>query len=192
MNIEALDKGFSSIEIAFSLVEFSYRIQTLGISQMRALFYHEVEVKGVLIEGKEMDEEDVLRFFLNHLNSAICSFWIAIDEAFEKVFGKKNPKANSIIEDFRAVIYMFRCAFAHEISEPKWYVRDAAYRRRPYRLSVPPECRCGGVDEFFFDFTLLHGQNVKTKAFKHFRGLATFSKMACELLKQTTHQNNGK
>jgi hypothetical protein len=183
MHQEALDKGIESIGIAFSLIEFSYRIQTLGADGMRRLFYDEVEVKGVLIEGKGMDEEDIRRFFLNHLNSAICSFWIAIDEAFDKVLGKKNPKNDSAIDDFRAVIYMFRCAFAHEISEPKWYVKDKTYRRHPYKLSVPPECSCGGVDEFCFDFTSLNGQNVKTEAFKHFRGLATFSQMACELLR---------
>jgi hypothetical protein len=186
-HLKALEEGLSSIEIAFNLIEFSYRIQTLGIDGVRALFYDTIEVKEVLIEGKDMDEEDVRRFFLNHLNCAICSFWIAIDEAFNKILGKKNPKKDSAIDDFRAVIYMFRCAFTHEISEPKWYVIDKSYLRRPYRLLVPLECRCGGIEEFYFDFTAINGQNVKTEAFKHFRGLATFSKMAYNLLREETH-----
>jgi hypothetical protein len=86
------------------------------------------------------------------------------------------------LERRKAVIFMFRCAFAHGISEPRWYVQDSAYRRR-YQLIVPLECRRGGIKEFSFDFAALNGQNVKTETFKHFKGLLTFSQMASELLK---------
>ena len=185
MNSDILNEGIASIEIAFSLIEFSYRIH-LKQNIISGLFFNKLEVNGVLVEGKHMTADDVHDFILNHLNSAICSFWIAVDEAFDKVFGKKRPKIDSVIDDFRAVIYMFRCAFSHEISEPKWHVYDPSYRRRPYCLLVPIDCRDAGVEEFHFDFSSLNGKNVKTEAFKYFKGLFTLSKMAYKFLRNET------
>lgn len=45
--------GIESVEIAFSLIEFSYRIAgCFGPTRLQELFQSELEIKGTLIEGK--------------------------------------------------------------------------------------------------------------------------------------------
>lgn len=190
INQKVFNDGIKSIEIAFSLIEFAYRVQILRSGGIQELFCTDLEVKNTVLKGKNLTAQEVEHFFLNLINGVLCPFWVAIDEAFDKALGKKNPTRDSEIDDFRAIIYMFRCAFSHGISEPKWYVTNPAYRRRPYRLSIPPECRCGGVEEFYFDFNELNGQNLKTEAFKHCRGVTTLSRMACWLLKKEAQAGN--
>lgn len=101
------------------------------------------------------------------------------------MFGRKNSKGNTFIDGFRAVIYMFRCAFSHEISQPTLCVKNPDYRRQ-YRLPIPKEYEQADFKEFYFDFSALNGQRVKNEDFKYFRGLLIFSRMTSQLLQESS------
>jgi hypothetical protein len=178
-----LDENIESIEIALSIVQFVYKLKAcLGSSGIQSLFKSEVEIKGILLESKNITLADADAFIFNHLHSVLCAFWIALAEALGRAFGNKNPGENSFIDDFRAVIYMFRCAYSHEISKPTWKVKTQ-YVKRSYHLLVPSECRVGDIEEFSFDFAALNGQRVKNEEFKLLNGILVLSKIACKLLR---------
>lgn len=184
MNNKSFYRNVESIEIALSILKFTYRLEGyLGHKGIQQLFRPDIEVKGVMIEGKEITLQQAADFLHNHFHSALCSFWIAIDEAFDEVFGSKKPEGVSLLDDFRTVIYMFRCAFSHKISQPLWMVIPQ-YQRRPYHLLVPFEHRVGGVEEFYFDFSILNRQLVQNKEYKYLNGLLTLYNIACQLLKE--------
>ncbi|MBS0625883.1 MAG: hypothetical protein JSS32_07530 [Verrucomicrobia bacterium] len=127
-------------------------------------------------------------FIWNQLNVNLCGFWITLDEALQDGFGDKCPNRDSPLDDFRAIFFMFRCAFAHKISQPTWKVGKAAYRRRPYCFSVPQEYRNLGFDELYFDFAALDGQRVRNEQMKAFPGLFFFAQMTCKLLAERSSE----
>ncbi len=176
-----VDKKIKSLEIAFSLIEFSYRIQQLKIEELQELFATELQVKAIVLPIKNLNPREIKALLFNNIHSSICSFWITIDEAFDKIFGKKQPENYSFRSSFRTIIYMYRCAFSHEISEPKWYIKDQ-YRKK-YELVVPDECRETGIARFEYDFKTLHLQNVEIASFKGLAGLKILFNIACKLLK---------
>ncbi len=60
-------------------------------------------------------------------SSAICA--IAIDSALDEAFGDKPDKySDKDIDSLRAIVYMIRCAFAHNPLNPKWVIKSK-YRR---------------------------------------------------------------
>ncbi len=187
MTKEVYSRAIESIEIAFSIVEFTYRLQGgLELEGVMRLFQNEIEVKGTVILTRSINLQEAHDFLYNHLHSGLSTFWIAVDEALNDVFGDKNPEGTSFIDDFRAVIYMFRCAFAHKISQPIWKIKPKY--RRSYRLLIPLEHREGGIEEFYLDFLVLHGQRLKNEEYKGFNGILVLSKVARELIKAQSHQ----
>jgi hypothetical protein len=175
-----ISKQIKSIEIATDILEFSYRLQFLDVKILQQLFAGNFQVKQVILSQKLRTSKEVNDFLFDHLHSAICSFWISIDEAFDKTFGSKQVENHSFLNNFRVVIYMFRCAFSHEISEPKWLVKQQ-YRKQ-YKLVIPKECSEGGIESFEYDFATLHGLNVETASFGGLAGLKTLSNIAHKLL----------
>jgi hypothetical protein len=68
------------------------------------LFFDDLQIKDTLLEGTNLTVQEATNFFFDHLNALFCAFWVAVDEAFDKALGKKNPKGNTVIDDFRAII----------------------------------------------------------------------------------------
>jgi hypothetical protein len=63
MNKELLSRCIESVEIAFSIVELTYRLQgSLGLNGIVQLFKDEVEVSGTLISSKELSREEAYAF----------------------------------------------------------------------------------------------------------------------------------
>jgi hypothetical protein len=188
MNKEIISRCVESIEIAFSMVEFTFRLEGgLTLDGIVELFQNEIEVKGTLILRKEMSREEAGNFLYNYLHSSLCTFWIAVDEALYETFGSRKPEGTSFIDDFRAVIYMFRCAFSHKISQPTWRI-DPRYRRQ-YHIIIPLEYREEGISEFHFDFSVLHDQRVKNEEYKSFRGVVVLSRVARGLISTKSLQS---
>jgi len=175
-----MNKQICSIEIATGILELAYRIQIFEIEEIQKLFTVELSVGNIIFPSKHLNEKEVHKLLYNNLHSSICAFLVSIDEALEKAFGSKRLMEGSFLDNFRAIIYMFRCAFSHEISEPKWSI-NPKYRRR-FKIEVPDECREVGIESFEFDFTNLNRENVPTSSFKGIAGLKTLSNIACKLL----------
>lgn len=153
---------------------------------MRDLFLPELEYKGIVLDGNQLSIEEIENFLFNLLNANISAFWIAIDESFDKVFGNKNPDSKSSTDDFRAIVYILRCAFAHEISKPTWNIKPKY--QKIYTLAIPLEFTNGLIEQFYFDFSVLNGERVKTQDFKHLPGLIALKKLACQILMEEVNK----
>ncbi len=189
MNIEVLNKALETIQIAFSLVELPYRLkENLGLNgliklfERPAIFQSSKHKQIIKIPEKKLSQQEAENYYVNLLNGLLCPFWVAIDEAFDDAFGDKNPQGNSLVDDFRAVIYMFRCAFSHKISQPIWDIKSKYLRS--YHLPISSELREGQIKDFIFDFTKLNGQPVKTEDYNYFPGLLVLFKMACSIIER--------
>lgn len=168
-------------------IKFLYRCHAqLGLEWVIHLSRKDMEISGVLIEGENISTDDAHVVLYNSIQSAICCLWIAIDEALDAVFGSKITMHHlSTTDDFRAVIYMFRCAFAHGISQPKWTVLKDKYRRE-ICLPIQKNLQFKNITEFKFDFTKCSGQSVRNEDYGHLPGLIALSQMACEMIEAHT------
>jgi hypothetical protein len=64
---------------------------------------------------------------LNNIMLGTC--FIAIDEAFNTVFGPKPRSLENDLNSLRAIIFMIRCAFAHNPTTPTWEIKKLKYQR---------------------------------------------------------------
>jgi len=71
----------------------------------------------------------------NLLFMALGTTAIVIDTALDAVFGSKNPSDTSQIGAARAIIYMLRCAFAHDMAFPVWSCKTK-YQMQ-YAINLP-------------------------------------------------------
>jgi hypothetical protein len=78
--------------------------------------------------GQAYDKQglDDLTFNNILLNVGTCA--IVIDTALDERFGAKPNPIASEVDQLRALMYMLRCAFAHDPFHPTWVIRDR-YRR---------------------------------------------------------------
>lgn len=69
--------------------------------------------------------EDIVIASENNIVLNLGCYFIALNQAFEKSFGKVDMKriGNQPYDALRALIYMCRCAFAHDILQPHWNVK---------------------------------------------------------------------
>ncbi len=59
------------------------------------------------------------------LGVCFCTLDSALDSTFEP---KPNHYTDSDIDTLRAIVYMFRCAFAHEPTKPRWKIKKKYQR----------------------------------------------------------------
>ena len=86
---------------------------------------------------------------------------IALNTALDETFDKKPEKyTNSDIDALRAIIYMFRCAFAHNPILPVWDVSKK--HQRQFSISEL---------DLEMDFTTLNGQGVNGSQYGGWEGV---------------------
>lgn len=100
---------------------------------------------GLRLPPPESNSKEVLLDGLHNLKIlALGGSAIVIDQALNELFGPKKPYDNSNLGNARAILYMFRCGFAHEQHFPRWSVKPK-YKRE-------------------FEVALLDGQKMKFDA----------------------------
>ena len=82
------------------------------------------------IEWKDRSDRGIKTLVINQLRAALAIATIQIDTVLTEYFGNQpyqdaEPERKSV----RCIIYMIRCAFAHNPLEPKWEVRNQNYSR---------------------------------------------------------------
>ncbi len=94
-------------------------------------------------------KEGVLDDLTHNLKQGVVGICcVAFDSALDEVLGAKPQQySDSDIDALRAIIYMIRCAFAHEPTSPKWLVKQKY--RRAFRINEI------GLEA---DFSKLNGQ----------------------------------
>ena len=88
-----------------------------------------------------------------------------LDAAFEVAGIKRSPSSNIEIDVLRSIVYMVRCAFAHNSAMPCWEVRGQYSRQMPIVIN--------GVT-FNFNFQTLNGQPFE---YEHIGGFANWQHM---------------
>ena len=118
--------------------------------------------KGVTIRNNYTQE--ALRVqSKNLLFTALGTTAIVIDTALDAVLGSKKPADTSQVGSARAIIYMLRCAFAHDMAFPVWSCKNK-YQLQ-YTVNLPQ------LGRIVFDAKALNGQNLKLE---HIGGLEAY------------------
>ncbi len=94
---------------------------------------------------------------------------MVLDAAFEVTGFKKNPHSLKPEDELRTLVYMVRCAFAHNPALPQWEARGEKYARM-LSLSV-------GDMALTIDLASLHGQTFE---YDHIGGFASWLRIRAE------------
>ena len=71
----------------------------------------------------------------NSIRLALGAFFLALDTALEKAGRDRNPRSEDSFQQLRVLIYMCRCAFAHNVLAPHWEARGDYARK--FTVTLP-------------------------------------------------------
>ena len=120
--------------------------------------------------------------FHNLVLSSIGMVSCTVDSSLDEKFGSKNPSDHSHIGSLRSIMYMIRCAFAHDPCNPKWLCKGK-YTNSSYEISINKFDSkriifSENSEEYFnfkFDFEKLNSCELN---FEHFNALDGFFLLA--------------
>lgn len=99
--------------------------------------------------------------------------FITFNEAFSDSYGDLPVNISSDLDSLRVIIYMFRCAFAHNPTQPKWEIRNPKYRRILTIKEI----------DFKVDLRELNGKNVTTEECGGFQQLLRLIEYCLKVIK---------
>lgn len=125
------------------------------------------EEKNVVLLPAGLFPTDQEILVVSQINEIICLgvSAIVLDAAFETAGIKTNPEANHPDNVLRTLVYMVRCAFAHNFANPCWEARGKYARK--IKLDLDSKSLC-------MDLGALNG---KVFNFNDFGGLANWYKI---------------
>ncbi len=178
-----LELALSDVEQAFKQLEFSIKLMLyceLGNldkekfdSDVTILL--EEENIGFPAGSFQSDQEIITA---SRINVSICFgvSAIVLDAAFETAKIECNPNSRDQQDELRTLVYMVRCAFAHNIAKPCWEARGNFARNIKLNL---------GESDLSLDMVALHGNDFD---YPHIGGFANWYKireMAVLVIKDT-------
>ncbi|CAD6871721.1 hypothetical protein [Methylomonas fluvii] len=155
---------------AFRYLEFAIRLMCYCESGHLELKDFDADV-SILFErenvgfpsGSFSDIEAVITPAQALVGMAFGASAMVLDAAFEVAGFKNNPNSRQPNDELRTLVYMVRCAFAHNPALPLWEVRGAQYARM---ISIKVS---GTVIEI--DLSSLHGLPFE---YDHIGGFASW------------------
>ena len=106
------------------------------------------------------------------------TYFITLNEALDRIFGEKpGCSENTAIDSLRAIIYMFRCAFAHTPTRPIWVINKEKYKKI-FRINE--------ID-FEIDFRTLNGRELEASHYDGWYGLMRIMRYCLKII--AAHQN---
>lgn len=142
------------IEQAFQQLEFAIRLMSycgLGYIDKEKFNSHIYIESENLILPRDTFKEDRDLGIAAQINVGVCFgvSAIVLDAAFDADGFKKTPESENREDLIRTLVFMIRCAFAHNMAFPRWEVRG------PYNRKI----EFGLFDEHLsIDLRELHGQ----------------------------------
>ncbi len=112
-------------------------------------------------------QSDQAAITASQINVGICFgvSAIALDAAFETAKIKRNPNLREPEDELRTLVYMVRCAFAHNFAKPCWEAKgDFAHN---IQLNL-------GENDLSIDMMALHGNDFD---YSHIGGFANWYKI---------------
>lgn len=170
LNSELLD-----VEYAFKQIEFAYRLMVYCedgcIDKKKFTMPLTIQNKRDILvfpDRNFQSDEDIA--LASQINVSVCFgvSAIVLDALFEKAEIKPNPDSPKPIDKLRTLVYMVRCAFAHNFAKPCWKAQGS-FKREIHldldgsNLSVDME----SLDGKEFDYSYLGLENwykIKEKA----------------------------
>ena len=160
---ERIDQAFLQLEFAIKLLTYV----ELGKLDKKEF---DVDVTLLLKENNLtfrndtfQKYDDLINAVQNNYNITLGFTAILLNSCFEEAGTNHDPKDNLFKAEIRSLIYMIRCAFAHDMMSPKWEVRGK-YNRilniqfEDYKLEInlckldgqPFEVsQIGGIDNYY-------------------------------------------
>lgn len=87
------------------------------------------------IPGNQFNSiDDILLAAENSISLSVGAFFIALDTALDEAEIVKNVNSQDNLGQLRILIFMCRCAFAHNILAPRWEVRGDYCRQLTINL----------------------------------------------------------
>jgi hypothetical protein len=88
------------------------------------------------LPGNQFDTtDDILLGAENSIRLSVGALFLALDTALEEAGFKKDPSSQDAFGQLRILIYMCRCAFAHNVLAPHWNVQGQYQRQLKIALS---------------------------------------------------------
>ncbi len=127
-------------------------------------------------DGSFQSDQEVVT--ASQINVGICFgvSAIVLDAAFEAAKIERNPNSRDPKDELRTLVYMVRCAFAHNLAKPCWEARGNFARNIQLNL---------GESDLSIDMVALHGNDFD---YSHIGGFANWYKireMAVRVIKDT-------
>jgi hypothetical protein len=130
--IEKIDQAFLQLTFAIKLWIFA----DLGRID-KAVFDHEVVIEGVKTfpANSFHTKEDVISGALNTYMISLAFTANALDAVLSEAGFASDLPADNPRRDLRALVYMVRCAFAHDTMHPRW--KAVGPFKRKLAISLP-------------------------------------------------------
>ncbi len=178
-----LESALSDVEHAFKQLEFAIKLMCYCERGDLDKEKFDSDVTILLDEenvgfpngGFQSDEEVVIA---SQINFVICFgvSAIVLDAAFEAAKIEPNPNSRNPKDELRTLVYMVRCAFAHNPAKPCWEARRNFARNIQLNL---------GERDLSIDMVAIHGNDFD---YSHIGGFANWYKireMAVRVIKDT-------
>ena len=178
-----LEFALSDVEQAFKQLEFAIKLMLYCErgDLDKEKFDSEVtilldEENIVFPEGSFQSDQEV--FTASQINVVICFgvSAIVLDAAFEAAKIECNPNSRDPKDELRTLVYMVRCAFAHNPAKPCWEARGNFARK--FQLNL-------GESDLSMDMVALNGNDFD---YSHIGGFANWYKireMTIRVIKDT-------
>jgi hypothetical protein len=112
--IEAIDESYKTLELALRL-QRGFRQNLID----KKCFTDRIKISSdvcMSLAGQAYNHRTTYRQLHNLILSSLAALTIAVDRSLDDSFGIKNPfDIQSQIEALRALIYMLRCAWSHDM-----------------------------------------------------------------------------
>ena len=172
----------ADVEQAFRQLEFAVKLNCycevghLDKNQFDTDVTVRIEEENIRFqEGAFQSYQDIIA--ASQINIGICFgvSAIVLDAALEDARIERNPGSRHLNDELRTIVYMIRCAFAHNFASPRWQVRE----RYAHEINLSIEGR-----QIPIDMRALHGQDFD---YNHIGGLAVWYKirdMAVQMIEE--------
>lgn len=168
--IEAIEQAFLQLSFAIKLLT---HIELGNLD--KDVFDAEVQVnlsKRNLVFGQNTFKtaDDVILAAQNNYSITLGFTALVLDRALEGTGLRRDLQDGDPDRDIRALVYMVRCAFAHDMMHPRWEARGSAFARE-LRIDLPSE-------PLIVDMTALHGLPFEDS---HIGGVETYFEIRAEV-----------
>ena len=170
-DMDKLDYALKDVELAFRQLEFAIKLMCyceLGHIDLKKfdtditiLLKHE----NVGFSAGGFEKDSIIMTSQMLVGTAFGVSAIILDAMYDAAGIKKNIKSREPKEDLRTLVYMVRCAFAHNIAAPVWEAREPDFSRK-FCLPLTPKAN--------IDLSKINGASFE---YDHIGGFAQWYKI---------------